>query len=155
MDAQIEGHLPLITQRITFAPKVFPPPPVITARMEFPAVTISHRDFTPPLSLDKTGSKRRATPRRETTPRPEKIPRRENTTPGHSVTFDTYADPGSLSPLTTDTEDEDDVSGKIRKPSGGSGRPGGKGYNLQIELDWNDLTYNNVVVSNFKSHYKY
>jgi hypothetical protein len=120
--------------------------------MEFPAVTISHRDFTPPLSLDtKTGSKRRAS---EATPRQEKIPRRENT-PRHSVTFDDYADTGPLSPLTTDTEDEDDQSGKIKKPSGGSGRPGGKGYNLQIELDWNDLTYNNVVVSNFKSHYKY
>ena len=154
MDAQIEGHLPLITQRITFAPKAFPPPPVITARMEFPAITISHRDFTP-LSLDtKTGSKRRATPRRETTPRPEKIPRQENT-PRHSVTFDDYADTGPLSPLTTDTEDKEDQSGKIRKPRGGSGRPGGKGYNLQIELGWNDLAYNNVVVSNFKSHYKY
>src|SRR5271156_58639 len=124
MDAQIEAHLPLITQRIAFAPKVFPAPPVITARMEFPAVTISHRDFTPPLSLDtKTGSKRRATPRRETTPRPEKIPRPENT-PRHSVTFDDYADTGPLSPLTTDTEDEEDQSGKIRKPRGGSGRPG-------------------------------
>ena len=165
MDAQIKGHLPLITQRITFAPKVFPPPPVITARMEFPPITISHRDFTPPLTLNpKTGSKRGAgTPSRETTPRPEKVPRRdktprpENTPSRHSVTFDDYMDAGPLSPLSTDSEDEneDAQSGKIRKPSGGSGRPGGKGYNLQVELGWNDRTYENVVVSDFKSDRKY
>ena len=78
MDAQIDSHLPLITQRITFAPKAFPPPPVITARMEFPAIAVSHRDFMPPLTLDpdpKTGSKRGATPRHDTTPRREKTPR--------------------------------------------------------------------------------
>ena len=52
MDAQIEIHLPLITHRITFAPKAFPPPAMITARMEFPAVTISPRDLTPPPTPD-------------------------------------------------------------------------------------------------------
>ena len=66
-------------------------------------------------------------------------------------------DAGPLSPLSTDTEDEDEdaQSGKIRKLSSGSGCPGGKGYNLQVELGWNDRTYENVVVSDFKSDWKY
>jgi hypothetical protein len=68
-------------------------------------------------------------------------------------------DAGPLSPLSTDSEDEDEdedaPSGKIRKPSGGSGRPGGKGYNLQAKLGWSDRTYENVVVSELKSDWKY
>ncbi|KAF8805352.1 hypothetical protein BYT27DRAFT_7105116 [Phlegmacium glaucopus] len=40
MDAQIERHQPLITARLIFTPKAFPPPPIITVRMEFPSITI-------------------------------------------------------------------------------------------------------------------
>ena len=148
MDAQIEGHLPLITHRITFAPKAFGPLPV-TARMEFPAITVSHRDFTPPLSLDPgpdTGSRRGATPRREKTPSGQQG--REN-----SVMFDD--DIRHLSPLTDNSEDDGVQSEKIMKPRGGSGRPGGKGYNLQTELGWNDRTYESVVVSEVKAHHEY
>src|SRR5271154_1780514 len=116
-DAQIESPLPLITQRITFAPKSFPPPPVITARMEFPMITVSHRDFTPPLSTDldpKAGSRHRATPRREKTPLSGQK-RRE-----HSVMFDDEMDTGPLSPLTeSETEDDSVQNGKIKKPRGG------------------------------------
>ena len=39
---------------------------------------------------------------------------------------------------------------KIKKPRGGPGRPGGKGYTLQTELGWSDQTYERVVVSKFK-----
>lgn len=63
-------------------------------------------------------------------------------------------DTGPLSPLTQESESEnedDDVqSGKIKKPRGGPGRLGGKGYNLQSELDWNDRTYESVLVSSQK-----
>jgi hypothetical protein len=68
--------------------------------------------------------------------------------------FDDEMDTGPLSPLTQESESEnedDDVqSGKIKKPRGGPGRPGGKGYNLQSELDWNDRTYESVLVSSQK-----
>jgi hypothetical protein len=133
MDAQIEAHLPLITQRITFAPKAFPPSAVITARMEFPAIVIKQYDFTPPV-----------------TPVPK-----------NSVIFDIDVDMDRLSPLTDSEPESDDLgnqndlgaqNGKIKKPRGGPGRPGGKGYNLQAELGWNDQTYESLVVSEFNHH---
>ena len=153
MDAQIESHLPLITQRITFAPKAFPPSSVITARMEFPAITIKQYDFTPPLTPDpKTTSQREATPRWEKTPITQK----------NSVNFDGDVDMDRLSPLTEASEEETEdpgasssaQNGKIKKPRGGPGHPGGKGYNLQTELGWNDQTYESVVVSGFKSYHE-
>ena len=59
-----------------------------------------------------------------------------------------------LSPLTEDSEEEISDHGtqnwKIKKPRGGPGRPGGKGYTLQTELGWSDQTYERVVVSKFK-----
>jgi hypothetical protein len=147
MDAQIESHLPLISHRITFAPKAFPPPAVITARMEFPAITISHRELTPLLTPDpKTASKHGGTPR------PENISNRQNGRE-NSVMFDDDVI-RDLSPLTEDSEEEISDHGaqnrKIKKPRGGPGRPGGKGYTLQTELGWSDQTYERVVVSKFK-----
>ena len=113
MDAQIKSHLPLISYRITFAPKVFPPPAVITARMEFSAIIISHCELTPPLTLDpKTASMHGGTPRPENTPN-----RREK-----SVMFDDDVI-RNLSPLTEDNEEEISDYGaqnrKIKKPHGG------------------------------------
>jgi hypothetical protein len=65
--------------------------------------------------------------------------------------LDDDMDVRALSPLTENSEEEDEAdsnqNGIIRKPRGGSGRPGGKGYNLQTELGWNDRTYESVVVS--------
>lgn len=147
MDAQIESHLPLISHRITFAPKAFPPPAVITARMEFPAITISHRELTPPLTPDpKTASKDGGTPRQENTPN------RQNGRKNSAMSDDN--DIGRLSPLTENSEGENSDYGaqnrKIKKPRGGPGRPGGKGYTLQTELGWSDQTYERVVVSKFK-----
>ena len=111
-------------------------------------ITVSHRDFTPPLSADpdpKTGSRHRATPRREKTPLSGQKTRE------HSVIFDDEMDTGPLSPLTQESESEIEDDGiqskKIKKPHGGPGHLGGKGYNLQSELNWNNRTYESVLVS--------
>ena len=65
--------------------------------------------------------------------------------------FDDEMDTGPLSPLTQESEleiEDDGVqSKKIKKPRGGSGCPGGKGYNLQSELNWSNRTYESVLVS--------
>ena len=134
MDAQIKSHLPLIKKRITFAPKYFPPPPVITPRMEFLMINISHHDLTPPLSAEtdpKTGSRHRATPRWQKAPLSGQIRQ-------HSVMFDDEMDISPLCPLTSESKDDSIQSGKIKRPYGRTGHPGGKGYNLQSKLDWND-----------------
>ena len=59
-----------------------------------------------------------------------------------------------LSPLTENSEEEISdygaQNGKIKKPRGGPGHPGGKGYTLQKELGWSNQTYERVVVSKFK-----
>lgn len=68
--------------------------------------------------------------------------------------FDVDMDIRHSSPLTEESEEETNdygaQNGKIKKPRGGPGRPGGKGYSLQTELGWNDQTYERVVVSKFK-----
>ena len=131
MDAQIKSPLPLIKKRITFAPKYFPPPPVITPRMEFLMINISHHDLTPPLSAEpdpKTGSRHRATPRWQKAPLSGQI--RQH--------FDDEMDIGPLCPLMSESEDDSIQSGKIKRPYGRTGHTGGKGYNLQSKLDWND-----------------
>ena len=65
--------------------------------------------------------------------------------------FDDEMDTGPLSPLMQESESEieDDSiqSKKIKKPCGGPGHLGGKGYNLQSELNWNNQTYESVLVS--------
>jgi hypothetical protein len=131
MDAQIENHLPLITSRLVFAPKVFSPTPTITSRMEFPSINIETRDDSPvpekggrqsragtPSRRATTPSRRTTTPsRRATTPKWDSTPRasarcsnpvgpssaREN-----RVTFDENTDEESLSSLTED-EDMDEL----------------------------------------------
>ena len=136
MDTHIKSHLPLIMQRITFAPKSFPLPPQLH-RMDFSMITVLHHNFTPPLSADpKTGSRDRATPRQEKTPLSGQ--KRQE----HSVMFDNRMNTSPLSPLMqkseSETEDDSIQSRKIKKQHGGPGCPGGKGYNLQSELDWSD-----------------
>ena len=46
-------------------------------------------------------------------------------------------------------ESEEDVGTrkKIPKPPGEAGRPQSGGYNLQEKLNWNDRTYDSIVVS--------
>ena len=65
--------------------------------------------------------------------------------------FDNKMDAGPLSPFMQESESEiedDSVqSEKIKKPHGGPGCPGGRGYNLQSELDWNNQMYESVLVS--------
>ena len=83
MDAQIESHQPLITPRIIFATKAFPPPPIITAWMEFPPFSIPqhHERSTTPAAPEECPS----TPKRHTTPKHTSTPNR-HTTPKHAST---------------------------------------------------------------------
>jgi hypothetical protein len=53
----------------------------------------------------------------------------------------------SLSDEEDELESEEDTSKKIPKPPGEAGRPHSGGYNLQDKLDWNDKTYESIVVS--------
>ncbi|PPQ82084.1 hypothetical protein CVT25_014355 [Psilocybe cyanescens] len=89
MDAQIETHLPLITARLIFAPKVFHPPPTITPRMEFPSIILEEREHspTPDIRRATTPVQRATTPvRRATTPvQRATTPVRRATTPPKRV----------------------------------------------------------------------
>ena len=69
--------------------------------------------------------------------------------------FDDKMDISPLSPLTSESEDDGVQSGKIKRPYGRTEHPGGKGYNLQSKLDWNDWTYESVLVSKFKVGYEH
>jgi hypothetical protein len=173
MDTQIENHLPLITSRVVFAPKVFLRPPTITSRMEFPSIDVEPRDDSP---APENGHLRAGTPKRARTPGRAHTPGPENSrarTPGRAgtpardatnlkqtkVTFDNSR--GS-SPLTekSDSDTDEEISGNevdhvdnggegmIPKPKGEVGRPGGGGYTLSKALDWNMKTYDNIHVSN-------
>ena len=165
MDAQIERHQPLITPRLVFAPKASSPPPIISARMEFPSISVpsfiqKKRNTTP-----KSAPNRHSTPRRDATQ--EKQAPESNmdvdfeTRPKHALTIDTrrsvtfknHEDLGSpLSPLPNEddeleSEEDGRVDKKIPKPPGEAGRPQSGGYNLQSELGWNDRTYDSILVS--------
>ena len=140
MDAQIDRHQPLITARLVFAPKAFPSPPIISARMEFPSISVLQqyeRSPTPEARMCST-SRRAATPTRRPTP--------INT---RAVTFNDDIDKDLDSPLTPTPEESgtDEESTKIPKPSGTVGRPQSGGYNLQDKLGWNDTTYQSIQVS--------
>lgn len=166
MDAQIERHQPLITARLVFAPKTFPPPPIIAARMEFPAFSIPQ--YRERSSTPDTPGERSSTPKRYATPKRTSMPSRRDANPvrkrrprGTSVTFENNMDSESSLSSLSDEDDEDsegdrEVStSKIPKPPGEAGRPQSGGYNLQDKLDWNDRTYESVVVSLSKCFMKY
>src|SRR5271168_156860 len=93
MDAHIERHQPLITARLIFGPREFPPPPIITARMEFPSISIpQHRErsITPnPVTSEKRAStpKRHSTPKRTSTPKRNPTP--QPSTPESNMFVDT------------------------------------------------------------------
>ena len=128
MDAHIDRHQPLITARLIFAPKAFPPPPIISAWMEFPLILVPQQY--------------------ERSPTPEVRTRR----PPPINTERAVALEGPESPLTpapdeSNERDSEDVSTKIQKPLGMVGRPQSGGYNLQDKLGWNDTTYQSIVVS--------
>jgi hypothetical protein len=125
MEAQIENHLPLITARLVFAPKVFPSPPTIAPRMEFPSINIEGReDFHVP---ENGGHQRRAgtparcatTPKQASTPEASAIglePVWRSRTVGplsareSKIAFDENMERDSLSSLIED-EDMDEETG--------------------------------------------
>jgi hypothetical protein len=145
MDAQIERHQPLITARLVFAPKAFPPPPIISARMEFPPISVlqQYKRSPTPEARKPSTSRHAATQKRR--PMPINTQR--------AVAFDDKIGINSESPLTPTPEESDDgletdgESTKIPKPQGTVGRPQSGGYNLQDKLDWNDTTYQSIQVS--------
>jgi len=148
MDAQIDRHQPLITARLVFAPKVSPPPPIISARMEFPSISIPQqyeRSPTPEVRPPRTTSRRAATPARR--PTPINTQRAEN--PEEDIDLDLGSPltptPGDSEEL--DSEEDGESSTKVPKPSGMAGRPQSSGYNLQDKLGWNDMTYQRILVS--------
>jgi hypothetical protein len=141
MDAQIDRHQPLITARLVFVPKAFPPPPIISARMEFPSINIPQQHERSPTPEVRTPRKHFLTPRRPT--------------PIHTQKAVAFEDDDNMeSPLTSVTSDEEsekdgEDSTKVPKPPGSVGRPQSGGYSLQDTLGWNDTTYQSVQVSVF------
>lgn len=137
MDAQINRHLPLITARLVFAPKPSHPPPIITARMEFPSISFLQRSPTPEA---RTTRSRASTPRH-----PTPINTRS------TVAFEDNQDLGSpLTSVSSENEvesEEGENSTRIPKPPGTVGRPQSGGYSLQDKLGWNDMTYQSIIVS--------
>ena len=64
MDAQIERHQPLITARLVFELKASSPPPIISARMEFPSISVPQQYERSPTPEIKTSSEYSSTPKR-------------------------------------------------------------------------------------------
>jgi hypothetical protein len=168
MDAQIASHQPLITPRINFATKAFPPPPIITARMEFPSFSIpQHRErSTTPATPEKhpsTPKRYTTTPKRTSTSKRHAMPQHDAASTGKqrpqgtSVAFmDVDSDTSQIengdfgSPLSSLSELESEhgaLNQKIPKPPGEAGRPHSGEYNLQDKLGWNDKTYESIIVS--------
>lgn len=202
MNIQVERHKPLITKRIVFTSRGFPPPPQIARRMEFgvgsgrlrmhPTVTdvsekaIRNRASTPslmdiePLSITRrSGSPKQLPPApplkmqanhqvnksntcfskepRSRTPNltrartPSEISATEVSSDLDSMTRGKYgvrfvdSDDESLASLSQCSEIEPPPL--IPKPPGEAGRPQSGGYNLQEKLDWNERTYNSIIVS--------
>ena len=155
MDAQIHRHQPLITARFVFPPKALPPPPIISARMEFPSISVLqlHERSPTPEARKCSTSRHATTPTRRPTPRRAATPRRPtpiNTQ--RAVAFDNNIGPESpLTPKTEESSDDTDSesrgSTKVPKPPGTVGRPQSGGYNLQDKLGWNDTTYQSIQVS--------
>lgn len=149
MDAQIDRHQPLITARLVFVPKAFPPPPIISARMEFPSINVLQqyeRSPTPEVRIPRKHLS--ITPRRA--PTPTRRPTPINTQ--KSVAFN-EVDINLESPLTSVSGDSDDepeseedgeASTRVPKPQGQPGRPQSGGYKLQDKLGWNDTTYESI-----------
>lgn len=136
MDAQIESHQPLITPRIIFATKAFPPPPSITARIEFPPFSIPqhHEQSTTPAAPEEHSS----TPKRHTIPKCTSTPNR-HTTPKHASTSRRHAMP------------------QQNAASTGKQRPQGTSVvfmnvdsdtsQIENKLGWNNRTYESIIVS--------
>ena len=74
------------------------------------------------------------------------------------MAFENEMDTQFESPLTPtpgesdelESEEDREVSAKVRKPPGTVGCPQSGGYNLQDKLGWNDITYQSILVSLFK-----
>lgn len=159
MDAHLENHLPLITARLVFAPRALPPPPTITPRMSFGfgAINLAGREESP-----MTEPKRARTPlRRADTARQITVPRRvefrmpseplaqHNQAEYLSSASDEEMDNG-VGGSDDDNQldyDNDNTLNLIPKPKGDVSRPGRGGYTLYQALDWNQKTYDSVLVS--------
>jgi hypothetical protein len=151
MDNQIEHHLPLITSRIVFAPRIFLSPPTVTNRMEFPSIYIETRDDSP-VPEQRRAHNRASTPKAKHHARtPGKLASTLKTSAiarpvqriNTAVVFANDMDLDNLSPLTEaedepEEEDEDMLDereveytssndgveeGLIPKPKGEAGRP--------------------------------
>jgi hypothetical protein len=110
MDAHIKRHQPLITARLIFAPKLLPPPLIITVRMEFPLFSIpQYREWSSPpknprkrsLTLERHTTLKHApllrhpTPQRDATPMRKQLEENFVTFEDNSVTVVDDEDMGS------------------------------------------------------------
>ena len=163
---------PLITARLVFAPKAFPPPPIIGACMEFPSINVHQQYECLPSPEIRTPRKHSLAPpkRQHTTPKrastPQKVPKRNmdvnletphrHTASRHPMPIDTqrtvaFEDDGPLMPLSDEDDEleseEDGEVGKIPKPPGEASHPQSGGYRLQEKLGWNERTYQSITVS--------
>ena len=176
MDAQIQRHQLLITARLVFAPKAFPPPPIIAAHMEFPSINVRQQYERSPSPKIRTPRKhslalpkrRHTTPKRASTP--QQVPERNmdvdletphmhaasrsasrRPTPIDTQRTVAFEDDSPLTPLSDEDDEleseEDGEVGKILKPPGEAGRPQSGGYRLQEKLGWNERTYQSITVS--------
>ena len=168
MDAQIERHQPLITARLVFELKSFPPPPIIPAWMVFPSISVPQQYERSPTPEVRTSSEYSSTQRRYTTSKSNDVDldsttRRAGNPTRHPTPINTRrtvaiggVDEDMGSPLTPTSdenngldseEDGENVNTKVPKPPGMVGRPQSGGYNLQDKLGWNDTTYQSILVS--------
>ena len=137
MDALLSRHLPVITNRLNFSPKLIGPPLIITPRINF-GKRLANRNVPSEESCDHTSI--------------------HNSIGGDSDMIDnsTTSIVGAATPpadVGSDSGNEDDlfldiVETKIPKPKGQAGHPGSGGYSLDIVLrKWGVLVITDVNVS--------
>lgn len=133
MSFSVKPHLPLISKRVEFTVNKLPSPPSITLRQDLEKHV-------------KRQIRRAKTPynRMNTKESPNEL---RDSSPESNLK--------SPSPLSTDSELEDDMSEeehtsdskrKILKPPGEAGRSNSGGFNLEKALGWEEEKYNNLTV---------
>jgi hypothetical protein len=149
MDAQIDRHQPLITARLVFAPKALPPPPIISARKEFPPISVTQQYERSPTPEVRTSRKYSSTPNSDVDLGTTSRSRRPTPINTRAVAFKDVdmGSPLTPTPAELDSEEDGEASTKIPKPPGTVGRPQSGGYNLEEKLGWNDTTYKSILVS--------
>jgi len=150
MSFPVKPHLPLITQRIKFHPSPLPSLPSITLRQKFDrqARRLIRRSRTP-YARPQTRFDHADSDHEHKSREPADDDSENDSSESDLSSLDDSEDGEDGE----DGEDDEDTAKaatpkkKIPKPLGEAGRKNCGGYNLETELNWTHIKYENFVVS--------